>query len=183
MENQPKRNYCESHMGILLQKLVLIKRISSKFAESVKIEYIKFFEVVDRNLQSFSCFNPSKDRVDRFFANLMRSLKPYENLWEFIKMFLVLYHGQSAIERGFSINKQLLVEDLKPESLVVLQTVEDHMRYLELSLEIIRIPNKMIQYVKQAHSRYQSELSKQRTERKTLTNHWNVKLLLMRSRQ
>ena len=28
-------------------------------------------------------------------------------------MFLILFHGQSEVERGFTVNKQLLVENLK----------------------------------------------------------------------
>ena len=39
------------------------------------------------------------------------------------------------------------------------------MRYSEQSLEPIKVPNKMIQSVKKAHSHYQSELAKQRTEK------------------
>ena len=80
-------------------------------------------------------------------------------------MFLILYHGQSALERGFSINKQLLVENLKPESLVALGRIEDRMRYSEQSPETIKVPNKIIQSVKEAHSGYQSEPAKQRTEK------------------
>ena len=40
--------------------------------------------------------------------------------WQFIKMFLILFHGQSEVERGFSVNKQLLVENVKTKSLVAL---------------------------------------------------------------
>ena len=80
-------------------------------------------------------------------------------------MFLILYHGQSAIERGFNINKQLLVENLKPKSLVALGRIEDRMRYSEQSPETIKVPNKIIQSVKEAHSGYQSEPAKQRTEK------------------
>ena len=95
----------------------------------------------------------------------MGSSKLCANLWDFVKMFLILYHGQSAIERGFNINKQLLVENLKPESLVALGRIEDRMRYSEQSPETIKVPNKIIQSVKEAHSGYQSELAKHRTEK------------------
>ena len=35
-------------------------------------------------------------------------------------MFLMLLHGQSEVERGFSVSKHLLVENLKTKSLVAL---------------------------------------------------------------
>ena len=131
----------------------------------MKEEYPKLFDPVDQNLQSFSFFNPSQDRVDTLFSTTMGSSKLCTNLWDFVKMFLILYHGQSAIERGFNINKQLLVENLKPKSLVALGRIEDRMRYSEQSPETIKVPNKIIQSVKEAHSGYQSEPAKQRTEK------------------
>ena len=75
------------------------------------------------------------------------------------------YNGQSAIERGFSISKQLLVENLNSKSLVALRRIEDHMRYSEQSPETIKVSNKIIESVKEAHSRYQSELAKQKAEK------------------
>ena len=50
-------------------------------------------------------------------------------------MFLILFHGQSEVERGFSVNKQLLVENLKTKSLVAFQRIEGHMNFSELSPE------------------------------------------------
>ena len=102
--NMTKRNYYQNHVGIILQTLVYIGRFSGKSAEVVKEEYVKFFDIVDQNLQSFS-FNPSQDRVDTLFLTGMESSKLCTNIWDFLKMFLILYHGQSAIERGFNINK------------------------------------------------------------------------------
>ena len=43
-------------MVIILQKLVSISRISGKSAEVAKEKYLKFFDIVDQNLQSFSVF-------------------------------------------------------------------------------------------------------------------------------
>ena len=87
--------------------------IYSKLAELVKEQYQKFFNVVDQNQHSFSSFDPANDRVDCLLSKTMGSSKLYENLWEFSKMVLILYHGQSSVERGFSVNKQFLVENLK----------------------------------------------------------------------
>ena len=68
------------------------------------------------------------------------------------------------MERGFSINKQFLVENLKPKSLVALRRIEDH-RYSEQSHKTIKVSNKMIQSVKEAHFCCQCELAKQRAEK------------------
>ena len=79
-------------------------------------------------------------------------------------MCLILFHGQSEVERGFSVNKQLLVENLKPKSLVALQRTEDHTNVLELSHENIKIFNELIKSVKEAHHRHQDQLEKQKNK-------------------
>ena len=78
----------------------------------------------------------------------------YEDPWEFFKMFLILFHGRSEVERGFRINKQLLVENLKLKS-------------SELDPETIKISNELIKSVKEAHCRYQDELEKQRKQQES----------------
>ena len=114
-------------MGIILQKLVSTGRISGKSAEVVKEEYLKFFDIVDQNQRWFSSFNPLQDRVGTLSLTTIGSSKLCTNFRDFIvKMFLILYHGQSTRERGFSINKQLLVKNLKLKSLVALRRIEYH---------------------------------------------------------
>ena len=110
--------------------------------------------MIDQNPQSFSSFNSTHDRVDALFPEMMRSSGGYHDLWEFVQMFLILFYGQSDDERGFSVNKQLLVENLKTKSLVALRRIEDHMNVLELKPETIKISNERIKNVKVAHRRY-----------------------------
>ena len=75
---------------------------------------------------------------------------------------MILFHCQSEVERGFSVNKQLLVDNIKIKSLVVLRRIEDHMNFSELNPETIKISNELVKSVKEADSRYQDELEKQR---------------------
>ena len=75
---------------------------------------------------------------------------------------MILFHCQSEVERGFSVNKQLLVDNIKIKSLVVLRRIEDHMNFSELNPETIKISSELVKSVKEADSRYQDELEKQR---------------------
>lgn len=45
-----------------------------------------------------------------------------------MKVVLVLSHGQASVERGFSINKELIVENQKELSLVAQRLIVDHVR-------------------------------------------------------
>ena len=43
-------------------------------------------------------------------------------LFSFVKMIMVLSHGQATVERGFSIKKEVEVENLKQENIVAQRT-------------------------------------------------------------
>ena len=49
-----------------------------------------------------------------------------QSCWEIFKLVFTLSHGQTSVERGFSINKELLVENLHEESIVCEKMVYDH---------------------------------------------------------
>ena len=51
----------------------------------------------------------------------------YKNLVNVIKIVLTLSYGQSAVERGFSLNDKILVENMRAESLVAQRSVKDFM--------------------------------------------------------
>lgn len=91
------------------------------------------------------------------------------DLLEFFKMFLILFHCQSVVERRFSVKKQLLVEKNKTQSLVELWRIEDHMYFSELSPETIKISNELIKSVKEAH-RCCSDESERQKKRKSSKN-------------
>ena len=46
-------------------------------------------------------------------------------LFSFVKIIMVLSHGQATVERGFSINKDVEVENLKQENIVAQRIVCD----------------------------------------------------------
>ena len=124
MRNIAKKSSCESHMNVLLQKLVSLGRISARSTEFIKKQYQKFFIVIDQNQHLFSSFNPTNNVVDTLFLETIRSSDEYGDLWDFAKMFLILFHGKSEVEIGFSVNKLVLVENLKRKSLVTFGRIE-----------------------------------------------------------
>lgn len=165
MANKTKRSNMISFFSILLHKLVQTRRISPQSAEHAKEQYQKFFHVVDNNAIAFQGFDQKDDRLDCFFADFMGTSKSFTNLWDVFKMIFTLSHGQSAIERGFSVNKQLLVENLKERSLIALRRIEDHMTSCGESPHEMQITRDMLQHVKQANRRYKEELLNQRKEK------------------
>ena len=87
-----------------------------------------------------SGFKIETDVLDTF---LMNHLQNYPVLIKIVKYICTLRHGQSAIERGFSVNDLMLLENMLQSSLVNRRLVYDAVKNLE-SLSDIEIDNKMM---------------------------------------
>ena len=59
-------------------------------------------------------------RLDHFWFRLLKqqNLSETGTLGSFLKMVLLLSDGNAELERGFSISKECLVDNLKEESLI-----------------------------------------------------------------
>ena len=88
-------------------------------ADKAKKEYDSLLKSAHSQLKDiFLTFNQKEDRVDSFYASIMSENASFKSCWEIFKIVFTLSHGQASVERGFSINKELLGENLKEESVV-----------------------------------------------------------------
>ena len=95
------------------------------------------------------------DRLDEFLMNLCRTQQSNDEFIKFIKIILCLSHGQASVERGFSVNKDLLVENLLEKSLVAQRIVKDHLRANhDGDFSKLKITKPLILSARNAASRY-----------------------------
>lgn len=78
---------------------------------------------------SFRNFNPPMGRLDEFYHEHLSNKAEFLHLWEVVKLVLVLSHGQASVERGFSVNKEVMVENLREHSLIAQQIIYDHVNH------------------------------------------------------
>ena len=52
-----------------------------------------------------------------FLAEFLARNEEFKWFWFVCKIIFTLSHGQSQVERGFNVNKEILVENLQEESL------------------------------------------------------------------
>jgi len=62
--------------------------------------------------------------LDKFYSDLLANNVNRQHLWTVVKLVLVLSHGNASVERGFSVNKELLIENMLEET-VVSQMIAD----------------------------------------------------------
>lgn len=150
----------ESTLKVLVQN----NWMSGATADSIQRE----FKAVC-NLQHFknlmSDFTKHGGRLDTLWMAAVPDDKNYENLIIFLKLVLVLSHGNASLERGFSINKECLVENQRDVSLIAIRQVYDAVLAAG-GVEKVSITKGLVHSVRNARSRYSEALNKQKADKK-----------------
>jgi len=87
--------------------------------------------MIDKERDRFVNFDAVKSRVDIMMHESMAGKDMYSKLWNIVRMLIVLSHGQAAVQRGFSINKQAEEVHLQDETFVAMRIICDHVRYVK----------------------------------------------------
>ena len=104
------------------------------------------------NISKFDHFDRKTTRSGHFFFHQL-DVSKYDKLALLMKM--TLSHGQTSVERGFSVNKPIPNENMKSESIVSRRLIKDHMLSQKLQPNTINLSNLMLLSVKSARQKYQ----------------------------
>ena len=96
-----------------------------------------------------------------FFHKTIRSKEEFKEIWSFFQIVFAQSHGNACVQSGFSVNTDMLVENLKEESLVAQRRVYDSIVASGGVLNV-NITSGMLTYARQSHSRCQECLKQQR---------------------
>ena len=69
------------------------------------------------------------DRLGAFWYNQLSERK-YRLLWKVAKTLLLLSHGQASVERGFSVNKEIMIDNMHDITLVALRHNCSHVTFV-----------------------------------------------------
>ncbi|PAA59948.1 hypothetical protein BOX15_Mlig010335g2, partial [Macrostomum lignano] len=81
-----------------------------------------------------------------------------------VKMVLTTFHGNAAVERGFSVNKECLEPNLQGLSIRSLRLVYEWQKGKTAAEIIAKVTEEMLKSVRSARSRYRAMLEQQRAE-------------------
>ena len=165
-----ERDASVTKMRNVLKLLVENNRVQGGMAmcDDLMREFTDFVDVVvPMNLALFKNFDPhdSDARVDQLLSNFLANQPAYRRVWEkVIKKLLLLSHGQASVERGFSINRQIEVENLHEESLVAQRIICDHLQAVGGILKV-NISNELLISASSARQKYMAHLEMKRNEK------------------
>lgn len=96
-----------------------------------------------------------------FWRNLLKD--DNIELLRIIQMVCCLSHGNSNVERGFSINSECLFENMKEESVVARRQVYDAV-FEKGGIDKVEIPKSLLLRSRNAHSLYVEEKERRKKE-------------------
>nr|XP_020447106.1 uncharacterized protein LOC109955353 [Monopterus albus] len=100
-------NLCQERMKRLVHRFLQDHQLPGGIsAGDVIVQQFGNFLSLEAKSESLSLFQPMKTRLDVFLHGLL--CQSYPELWTFCKKLLLLSHGQATVERGFSVNKEVL---------------------------------------------------------------------------
>lgn len=149
--------------------------ISGSKADKIERDFLQlyFLSSTRKKLKKYNLL--SDKRLDNFWTDVIKTHKEgsYEDLFWFVKSILILSHGNAALERGFLVNKEIIVENQKEKSLIAQRLIYDSIKSSVVNVEDFVVTKSLIHCGFNAYKWYQEDLTKQKEE-KQLTDNNNV---------
>ena len=105
------------------------------------------------NALEFKSFNRSQDRLNQFYFETLE-VPTNSSLGKLLQSLFVLHNGQAEVERGFIINKALLENNMKEETITPRRRIKDYMYACKLEPYQVNVSKDMQMSVAAARSKY-----------------------------
>ena len=157
-----EKESCEKKMKRILEILVEARRLKSAECDEVMYQFSQFLDYCSDN-PDFEKFDPNEptSRVDTLLYEHMAGDKQLAKVWQVVKLLLLMSHGQATVERGFSVNKQVAVENLSERSFIAQRIVHDHIESVG-GLANVKISKPLLVSSAGARQKYLSHLEEQK---------------------
>ena len=97
------------------------------------------------------------------FLLLMTALTHSFVAWSVCELALLLSHGQASVERGFSVNKELVVENQSEQTVAARRIIKDHIIHVN-GVTNVEITRNMVLAARSARVKYANYLAQQKEE-------------------
>jgi len=116
---------------------------------------------LDEMIKQLSHLAQQRDRGDSLFCDTMSQNRLCKQLWTVVKQILLLSHGQATVEHGFSVNKEMEVENMTGSRFVAKRMVCGHIHSVG-GIKNVDVHNKqLLLYCANARHRYSAYLEDQ----------------------
>lgn len=137
--------------------------ISGNEADQIDREFRKVCSKPDV-MESMRKYSRKQERVDHFWMSVISTSDDSTSLLKFLKKIFILSHGNAFVERGFSINKECIVENQSERSLVAQRQVYGGV-HAAGGLDKLNLSIKMIQRARNARELYGEALEQKKLDK------------------
>ena len=150
----------------VLQILIENKWKTAEEADTMLAQYRKFvFDAKKYHTERFSYFKSRENRLDSFLSEILQMQVEYQDLWLPMQLFLTLSHGQATVERGFSVNKEVLIPNLQEVSLQAIRLVHSSVLAQNIKVADFIITEALLSSCSHASNRYNMYLMEKKEEK------------------
>lgn len=158
--NMTDERKASSRVDMALQELVACGRLSGNSADKAKQQYNRLLasDEVKQKCKKYS----RKTRLDTFVYTLLSESGAPVELHRFVTILLCLSHGQATVERGFNINKELLADGQRENSVIAQRVVHDAVSNAGVELKHMKITKNLLHSAQSSARRYKEYLAEQK---------------------
>ena len=139
----------------VVDKLFKHQQLNNKKAGEAQLQSEEFLtSYVPPHSDKFNSCNVSMQRLDKFYSEFLHQNEQYKSMSKVFIFIFTLSPGQRQVERGFSINKEIVIGNLHSNSLSAQRLVYEYLKASKKNMHDIEIRKKMLTSCKIAHSRY-----------------------------
>ena len=150
----------------LVERLCKLTWLTTDEANYAKQQFDEFLDTeCPKHREKFASFDKLSDAANVFLSKFLHKIPKYKVFWNVCSIIFVLSHGQSAVERGFSI-KELLVDNLQEKSLVSQRMVYDHIKSNKITIHGYELPSDLLKSCKLSNRRYNAALEDAKKQEK-----------------
>ena len=154
---------CLEHLGRCLRIVSDAEQIKLSKCDNIIRQYKEFFRENSAN-PDFQSFIVGESRLDVLLYDSMANVTEWADLWELTKKLLLLSHGQASVERGFSINKEISVENMTAQTLISQRVIKDHLLNVG-GVTKVSLTKELLVSASHARQRYQAHLDEEKRKK------------------
>jgi hypothetical protein len=172
MAKSEQREQNKTKMRSVIQKVVEAGRCCEQDVDEILRQYLNFIDSDAVHCTEFRTFCPvasataaDGNRVDVLLHGHLAANTSYSKLWFLVKQILLLSHGQAAVERGFSVNKQTEADNMNGDSFVAKRLVLDHLRAVGGICNVDNSNKQLLLSCSAARQRYHAYLDEEKKQK------------------
>ena len=134
--------------------------------DDISNQFTKFLEQdLKKYHLEFEKFDQKYDQLDDFYFHVIQ-IQQYESLSFVLRLILTLSYGQGAIESCFSINNNVLTQNMNRETVIARKVMKDHILSNKLDTATIDVDKSLLKVAGSASTKWRQALADKQNKNK-----------------